>query len=330
VLAISAATVSSGLGTVTIENGQLRYNPGTAYNGLGAGQTAVVVLSYTISDGNGGTDTASVTVTITGAADGVTPPPTEAGADPNDFDGLVGTSTPGFLLVNGTNTAETLTGDTSSNDKDIINGLGGNDTINAGDATDQVYGGNGDDIINGGDNSDLLYGQAGVDTIHGNQISDDIYGGSEGDVIFGDAGDDTIYGGSGNDTINGGLDNDNIIGGYGADTLTGGGGNDTFRYLSTLDTNDIIVDFMASGNDQIDLSAIDATPGGLNDPFAWGGTTATANGVWFSYDAGSNTTTLYADTDGNASTAELMLTLQNYNGLNPFGSPLTPPADITL
>ncbi len=62
----------------------------------------------------------------------------------------------------------------------------------------------------------------------------------------------------------------------------------------------------------------------------WGGDTATANGLWFSYDAGTNTTVLYGDTDGDTSTAEFMLTLQNYSGLNTFSTPLTPPPDITL
>ena len=177
----------------------------------------------------------------------------------------------------------------------------------------------------------MLYGQAGDDDINGNNGLDSVYGGSGDDDLVGGNEADTLYGGSDNDTIVGNNGNDVIIGGYGQDMLTGGGDNDTFRYLNTLDTNDIIVDFMAAGNDQIDLSAIDATPGGPDDPFEWGGTTATEHGVWFSYDADSNTTTLYADTDGNEATAELMLTLQGYNGLNGYSDPLgPPPPDITL
>ncbi len=256
-LSITAASVTSGLGTVTIEAGQLRYNPGTSYNGLGSGQTATVVLSYTIADGQGGTDTASVTVTVTGAADGVAPPPTETGADPNDFDGLAG----GFTVSGNhtaTNGADTFTGD--SGNQTLI-GQGGNDTI---------YAAAGNDTVNGNNDNDTLYGQAGIDNISGNNGLDTLYGGSDNDILVGGNDGDTIYGGSDDDNINGSGGDDIIIGGYGSDTLTGGGENDTFRYLSTLDTNDVIVDFMASGNDQIDVSAIDANPGGANDPFALG------------------------------------------------------------
>ena len=91
VLAITGASVTTGLGTVTIESGQLRYNPGSAYNYLAAGESAEVVLSYTIDDGNGGTDTESVTVTINGLADEVVPPPVYMGDDdPNNFDDIFG------------------------------------------------------------------------------------------------------------------------------------------------------------------------------------------------------------------------------------------------
>jgi VCBS repeat-containing protein len=284
------------------------YDPGAAnLDFLAAGQSLTITYQVKVNDGTADSATQDVTFTITGTVDGISLPTTfTGGADPNDFDSLVGTNTPGFLLVNGTNVGETLTGDTSSNDKDIINGFGGDDTINAGDATDQVYGGTGNDIINGGDNSDLLYGQAGIDTIHGNQIADDIYGGSDGDFLFGDAGADNIYGGSGADSINGGVDNDILIGGYGADQLTGGGGNDTFVYLDLKDTNDTITDF--NSGDHIDLSAIDANLALAGDQgFAFGGTTATAHGVWYAQVGGN--VVVYVDTDGDSGTAELSITL---------------------
>ena len=108
---------------------------------------------------------------------------------------------------------------------------------------------------------------------------------------------DTLYGGSGNDTINGGNDADRIIGGYGADTLTGGNGNDTFVYLSQKDTGDRITDF-TQGEDHIEFAAafgFDATDflgalttAGAVDPGKFG----------YKYDAGTNTTIVYVDTDG--------------------------------
>ena len=148
-------------------------------------------------------------------------------------------------------------------------------------------------------------------------------------MLLGDAGNDHIYGGSGNDNIDGGADNDILIGGYGADTLTGGAGNDDFVYLDLKDTNDTILDFMDSGNDQIDLSALDANGAlGGNQAFGWGGTTPTANSLWFSESGGN--TTLFGDTDGNVATAEFMISLPTFSGFALFGNPLTPPPDITF
>ena len=40
------------------------------FNDLAAGETATDSFTYTVDDGNGGTDTATVTVTINGANDG--------------------------------------------------------------------------------------------------------------------------------------------------------------------------------------------------------------------------------------------------------------------
>jgi Ca2+-binding RTX toxin-like protein len=107
--------------------------------------------------------------------------------------------------------------------------------------------------------------------------------------------------------------------------LTGSGGDDTFVYLDLKDTNDTILDFMDSGNDQIDLSALDANGAlGGDQAFGWGGSTPTANSLWM-VESGGNTT-LFGDTDGNAATAEFMLTLPSFTGFDP----LTPPPDITF
>jgi hypothetical protein len=54
----------------------------------------------------------------------------------------------------------------------------------------------------------------------------------------------------------------------------------------------------------------------LNDAFGWGGTTPTAHGVWYS--EGGGNTVLYADTDGNTSTIEFMLTLSSFSGWSPL------------
>ena len=169
--------------------------------------------------------------------------------------------------------------------------------------------------------TDNLFGQSGVDELYGGTGIDELSGGDNNDL--------KLYGGSGNDIIVGGDNADRLFGGYGADTLTGGAGNDDFVYLDLKDTNDTILDFMDAGNDQIDLSAIDANSAtGLNDVFGWGGNTPTANSLWFSESGGN--TTLYGDTDGDVTTAEFMILLPVFTGFNPFSNPLTPPPDITF
>ena len=77
------------------------------------------------------------------------------------------------------------------------------------------------------------------------------------------------------------------------------------------------------------VSAIDANSGMAGDQvFGWGGNTATANALWFEV-SGANTI-LFGDTDGNAATAEFMITLQGFTGFGPYSDPLSPPPDITF
>lgn len=47
--------------------GVFDYDPGTAFDALAAGETATDSFTYTVDDGNGGTDTATVTITLIGA-----------------------------------------------------------------------------------------------------------------------------------------------------------------------------------------------------------------------------------------------------------------------
>jgi Ca2+-binding RTX toxin-like protein len=160
------------------------------------------------------------------------------------------------------------------------------------------YGGTGDDILNGQNGTDVLYG------------------GSGNDIISGGNGGDTLYGGSGTENIAGGSGADHIYGGYGADTIDPGGAGgdgdtDTIHYLSLLDTNDTISNFV-SGQDKIDLSAIDASSGSpFDQAFAWGGQKTGAiveahSVTW--YQNGANVVVI-ADTDSDLSNAEFMITL---------------------
>lgn len=68
---ISAINTSGTTGIVSIRsnNDAIRYEPNGQFETLGLGQTAQDSLTYTVTDGNGGSDTALVTITINGAND---------------------------------------------------------------------------------------------------------------------------------------------------------------------------------------------------------------------------------------------------------------------
>lgn len=106
-------------------------------------------------------------------------------------------------------------------------------------------------------------GGGGRDRITGSDVRNVLGGGGRADDILGGDGDDVIRGSGGKDTI---------AGEAGRDRMTGGGGGDSFVFASHLDSGtggaaDEITDF-ASGQDRIDLAAIDArTGGGADDDF---------------------------------------------------------------
>src|SRR5205823_4171644 len=70
------ASVGGAYGSVTVAvNGAYAYtlnNSSAAVQALKAGQAVTDVFSYTVSDGNGGASTATLTVTITGSNDAPT------------------------------------------------------------------------------------------------------------------------------------------------------------------------------------------------------------------------------------------------------------------
>ena len=140
----------------------------------------------------------------------------------------------------GSNFADTLSGDASSN---LINGNAGNDTFIAS---------SGNDTVNGGADTDRYVGDysSNLSNIIGTQQSDNSYRiqfgsaesvtlsnvkvlsfrlGSGDDSVTGFAGDDSLDGGNGNDLLDGAAGNDTLIGGMGADTLIGGAGADNLN-----------------------------------------------------------------------------------------------------
>ncbi|WP_194523958.1 beta strand repeat-containing protein, partial [Salinicola rhizosphaerae] len=68
---VGTAIAGSNGGTFTLNaDGSYSFNPGTAFDRLAAGQTDTTQVSYTVSDGQGGTATSTLTITVTGTNDG--------------------------------------------------------------------------------------------------------------------------------------------------------------------------------------------------------------------------------------------------------------------
>lgn len=114
-----------------------------AFDMLAPGQTAVDTFTYTIADADGLTSTATVSVTVTGVADGIT--------------------------VNGGNGADTVQGTAG---EDNLAGGNGNDRLFGQSGHDLLVGGNGDDVLSGGSGRDRLEGGRGNDTLEGGSGSD--------------------------------------------------------------------------------------------------------------------------------------------------------------
>ncbi len=114
----------------------------------------------------------------------------------------------------------------NSNIDSFAYGHGGNDVLIGGGGNDRFQGGDGNDILKGMGANDLLQGNDGRDTIYGGSQHDRVRGGADDDVIYGESGRDHLTGDDGNDRIEGGDDNDRLFGLAGNDSLDGGEGSD--------------------------------------------------------------------------------------------------------
>jgi hypothetical protein len=171
---LSIASVN-GSGTL----GSLVFDPATqdlryvadhdSFDALAPGQTAVDTFTYTVTDAGGLTSTATVSVTVTGVADGVG----QNGGNGDD-------------TMNGTAGEDRLDG---GNGNDVLNGLGGHDLLKGGNGSDSLYGGSGNDILLGENGNDLLFGGDGRDVLAGGNGTDVLAGGAGADIFqFGKGG----------------------------------------------------------------------------------------------------------------------------------------------
>ncbi|MEA5539711.1 calcium-binding protein [Limnoraphis robusta Tam1] len=107
----------------------------------------------------------------------------------------------------------------NTNERLVVNGNQGDDTITGGSSDDSLFGGTDGDRIFGGSGQDQIFGNVGNDILEGGSSNDLIYGGQGEDNLFGDEGDDTLFGDRGNDILDGNTGVDDLIGGEGDDTF---------------------------------------------------------------------------------------------------------------
>ena len=121
-------------GTVSLSGGAVTFTPYVGYVGAAG-------FSYTVDDGNGGTATGQVALTVTGTS-------------------------PGYIYRAGVTASETIdtTGDASNHN--IVTGSG-DDSVFTGSGGSSVKLGAGDDVVVGGSGKDIVTFGAGLDTVTG-------------------------------------------------------------------------------------------------------------------------------------------------------------------
>ena len=141
---LSITGVTQGANGTVVDNGDgtVTYTPNLSFTGSDS-------FTYTADDGQGGSDTGTVTVYVD--------------------TGIMGTS--GDDTLSGTNGV------------DIMFGLDGNDDLKGRDGDDTIYGGDGNDTLNGQGDSDALFGGAGDDILVWDSIDTTIDGGSGTDTL---------------------------------------------------------------------------------------------------------------------------------------------------
>ena len=167
-LSITSITTTGTIGLAALVNGAVTYTPNTQFEVLNAGETASDSFTYTISDGRGGEDTATVTLTIEGANEVSPPQPGDIQLTDNRERLILSDPGPNRVAAgDGLDVILTSAGD------DIIDGGMGDDTLNGGAGADILIGGGGDDLMTGGEGADLfVIDAADFETSTGDIITD--------------------------------------------------------------------------------------------------------------------------------------------------------------
>jgi Ca2+-binding RTX toxin-like protein len=187
-----------------------------------------VALDLEAAIGGGAGDGAADSVTVNGT---------------NGPDDIQITAIGSVVEVNGAPAEVQIDHSEAANDKLIVNGLGGADTITAGPGLAALI----QLVINGGTDADILTGGDGNDRIAGQQQNDSMFGGGGNDTLVWDPGDanDLVEGQAGNDTME----------------FNGAGGNEAFeasavagRLRFTRNVGNIVMD--VGTTERVDLTAL--------------------------------------------------------------------------
>lgn len=196
-------------GTLTLNaDGSFSYQPDTTFVGTES-------FTYTVSDGDGGFDTATVTIVVNAAAGGSILTVVDTCCDGGTALLITGTSANDHIVVAPGSTSTTLhvnvNGAISTvarpSGRIIVLGLAGNDNIQIAGAIS---------------NSVWLYGDEGDDRLNAGNVS---------------PGGNLLFGGDGNDDLLGGNGRDILIGGQGADKITANADDDIL--IAGLTTHDV-------------------------------------------------------------------------------------------
>jgi serralysin len=256
-------------------------------------------------DAGTGTDTASYASSGTGVSINLTT-------------GVVSGGAAGDMLIaienlTGSANDDSLTGNAAVN---VLTGGAGNDTLDGGAGADTMIGGLGNDTYVVDSASDVVTENAGEGVDQANvSINSYTLGGNLENLSFIGAGNFVGTGNTLANMINGGAGADTLNGGAGQDTLAGGLGADIFKFSTTTDTavglGDTITDFLLSGGDKIDLSAIDANTTIVGDQaFSFIGSAAFsgANGELRAVVQGDGNTHIFGSVAGATPNFEIVLT----------------------
>ena len=237
----------------------------------------VYEVTVTVDDGDGGSDTQAIAVTVTDVVENVAPDArsdvwvlsntaiaagvitadwfthndTDADGDPLHVTAVTGL--PAGLTANfdGAGHLVDITGTAAAGNYSLSYTLSDGTTTDSAFVALAVLGTTGagpaDSISLDGNDYSYLDLLAGNDTATGDMA---LAGNAGRDTFIGSNGNDTLSGGAGEDVLSGGAGNDTLIGGAGPDVLGGGIGNDTFHWGALVDFGDTLLDF-GNGNDTL-------------------------------------------------------------------------------